>query len=869
MTDEQPKPGRSVRRHARPVQPEPEPPWPGDGAGAPARPEGWPAGSGQPSGYGQPAAVNWGPDAEGTVPGGYGRSPGGPVAGGYGQRSTPARAALPPGGRHAGQGAGPDRPGASYQGSRRSAQPNGPQPGGTQPNGTQPNGTQPNGTQPNGTQPNGTRPGAWAAGEQRRPDPLTDPSYAQHSGPGQRDGRYQRDDAGQGDAGYQRQAGYPRGGGSRDGGSRDGGSRDGGSRGGGSRDGRPDDGPRDGQSGRAGLYRPAAYQPGEPAGSDAAYPPGGPAQRDGRYADPRAPRGQRHRNVPPEPADPGSHQDRPGPDERGAYQGRRQRNVPPGPDERGAYQGRRQRNVPPGPDEPGSYQDRRPQDLPPGPAERGPYEGRRQRNVPPGPDEPGSYQDRRPQDLPPGPAERGPYEGRRQRNVPPGPNEPGSYQDRPGLDERGARQGRRQRNVPPEPAEPGAYRGRRSRDEPPGPDGPAGPGGPGGPPWQDSRNDGYEEDDRFVPGLGGPRHHDDEDGYDDGYGDDGDGGGRRRGRGSGGGGRKRRRLRWIAPLVAVAVILTPLIIGGVYVYGLYMSKYHPADYTGGGTGQAIVQVQSGQTATQVGQRLVTLGVVKSLRAFELAAEHSTDSRGLEPGFYRMHKQMQATLAFALLLNPAARIEDKITIPEGWRLTQIETALAAKSGIPMADYQQALASPGSLGLPGFANGNAEGYLFPATYNVQPNMTATTVLQTMVNRFSQEAVNINLNAAAAQAHMTPGQVITVASLLQAEGGQVSDYPKIARVVLNRLQVNMPLQFDSTVFYGLHLYGTSATIAQTHINTPYNTYMRKGLPPGPIDSPGNAAIEAALHPAAGNWLYFVSGTNGVTTFYQTLPK
>ena len=135
-----------------------------------------------------------------------------------------------------------------------------------------------------------------------------------------------------------------------------------------------------------------------------------------------------------------------------------------------------------------------------------------------------------------------------------------------------------------------------------------------------------------------------------------------------------------------------------------MSKYHPADYTGGGTGQAIVQVQSGQTATQVGQRLVTLGVVKSLRAFELAAEHSTNSRGLEPGFYRMHRQMQATLAFALLLSPSARIEDKLTIPEGWRLSQIEAALGAKSGIPLADYQKALASPGSLGLPSYANGN---------------------------------------------------------------------------------------------------------------------------------------------------------------------
>ena len=81
-------------------------------------------------------------------------------------------------------------------------------------------------------------------------------------------------------------------------------------------------------------------------------------------------------------------------------------------------------------------------------------------------------------------------------------------------------------------------------------------------------------------------------------------------------------------------------------------------------------------------------------------------------------------------------------------------------------------------------------------------------------------------------------------------------------------MPLQFDSTVLYGLHVFGTSATLAQTRTNTPYNTYLHKGLPPGPIDSPGNAAIEAALNPAAGNWLYFLAGKNGVTTFYQTLP-
>jgi UPF0755 protein len=309
-----------------------------------------------------------------------------------------------------------------------------------------------------------------------------------------------------------------------------------------------------------------------------------------------------------------------------------------------------------------------------------------------------------------------------------------------------------------------------------------------------------------------------------------------------------------------------VVIGGAYAFSLYQSKYHPADYATAGTGQAIVQVQSGQTATAVGERLVTLGVVASVRAFELAAEHSTDSNGLEPGFYRLHKQMKASLAFALLLNPAARIQDTVTIPEGLRVSQIETTLAAKTGIPVADYQRALASPGALGLPSYAGNNPEGYLWPATYEVQPNATATTVLQAMVNRFNQEAVSINLTTAATQAHLSPGQLITMASLLQAEGGRISDYPKIERVILNRLAANMPLQFDSTVFYGLHQFGTAATDQQIAIETPYNTYKNKGLPPGPIDSPGNAAIEAALHPAPGNWLYFVA-RNGVTTFSNTL--
>jgi UPF0755 protein len=318
---------------------------------------------------------------------------------------------------------------------------------------------------------------------------------------------------------------------------------------------------------------------------------------------------------------------------------------------------------------------------------------------------------------------------------------------------------------------------------------------------------------------------------------------------------RRRRFRWIAPLAALAVILIPIAVGGAYAYSFYMSKYHPADYSGAGTGRVVVQIPSGATPTSLGPELTKLGVVASARAFVLAAEHSSNQDALLPGFYGVHLHMQATQAYALLIDPQNLVQVTVTIPEGWRLSQIVAYLGAKSGIPAANYQTVLKDPAKLSLPAYAGGKAEGYLFPATYEVQPHETALGVLAGMVQRFDQEAAAINLPAAAAQVHLTQGQVITMASLVEAEGGRISDYPKIARVIYNRLAQGIPLQLDSTVLYGLNTYGIIASDAQLNSPSPYNTYRHKGLTPGPIDSPGDAAIKAVLHPAAGNWLYFVT--------------
>jgi len=377
---------------------------------------------------------------------------------------------------------------------------------------------------------------------------------------------------------------------------------------------------------------------------------------------------------------------------------------------------------------------------------------------------------------------------------------------------------------------------------------------PYGPPDDEDYDDRYDTGDRLVPGFGDYGDEDDEDDHP------------RRARAArrpsarsrgpkGPRGSRRRRLRWIAPLVALLVILVPIAIGGAYVYSFYQSKYHPADYSGPGTGYIVVQVPSGSSPTSLGPQLAKLGVVASARAFVLAAEHSSNPNGLLPGFYGMHLHMKASLAYALLLNQKNLVQVTVTIPEGWRLTQIVAYLGAKSGIPASAYQAILKNPAPLHLPAYANGNAEGYLFPATYEVLPHETALGVLTGMVQRFEQQAAQVNLPTAAKHMHLTEGQVIIMASLVEAEGGRVSDYPKIARVIYNRLAQGIPLQLDSTVLYGLHAYGIIASDQQLTSPSPYNTYKHKGLTPGPIDSPGAAAIQAVLSPASGNWIYFVT--------------
>jgi UPF0755 protein len=250
--------------------------------------------------------------------------------------------------------------------------------------------------------------------------------------------------------------------------------------------------------------------------------------------------------------------------------------------------------------------------------------------------------------------------------------------------------------------------------------------------------------------------------------------------------------------------------------------------------------------------------VKSSAAFYKVAKDDPHATSIQPGFYTLRLHMSAQSALALLLSPQSRA-GRVVFPEGKRSTEIFSILSKRTHIPVKDFRHACENGTALGLPSYADGKCEGYLYPFTYDPAPGATATQVLRTMVDQFKKVAGDIDLEGEARRAHMSPHDVVVIASLVQAESGTADDMPKIARVIENRLHSPLPwmhkLQLDSTVMYGLGKYGIVASSTDLKSSSPYNTYARQGLPPGAISNPGEEAIKAALNPAKGNWTYFVT--------------
>jgi UPF0755 protein len=204
-------------------------------------------------------------------------------------------------------------------------------------------------------------------------------------------------------------------------------------------------------------------------------------------------------------------------------------------------------------------------------------------------------------------------------------------------------------------------------------------------------------------------------------------------------------------------------------------------------------------------------------------------------------------------------------PGGAQREQTLQLLAEGTGLPLADFQAAAADPAALGLPEYAQGNLEGFLFPATYEVEPGTTAPQVLTLMIDRFEQAAETVGLEAGAERLGRTPYEVVIVASLIEREVKFDDEYGQVARVVYNRLDQGIPLGIDAAVAFGVgKVAGEELTKSDLEQDTPYENRRRTGLPPTPIASPGEATLKGALEPVDGDILYYVLATKEGRSFF-----
>jgi UPF0755 protein len=328
--------------------------------------------------------------------------------------------------------------------------------------------------------------------------------------------------------------------------------------------------------------------------------------------------------------------------------------------------------------------------------------------------------------------------------------------------------------------------------------------------------------------------------------------------------RGRVRRRGLASCLVVIVVLGLLATGVAVAAIAGMDQVKdlfagPEDYSGEGSGTVVFEVTEGDSSAVIARNLEAAGVVASVEAFTDAAAQEERSRGIQVGFYELRKKMSAEDALAVLIDPDNLVQNTVTVPEGLRVEDTLKRLADATDVPLAQFEKAVEQPKAIGLPSYAKGNAEGYLFPATYAFAPDADAVDMLSSMVERWQQAADEAELEERAEALGYTPAELMIVASLVEAEANRDEDRGKVARVIYNRLETdatNGLLQIDATVNYALGRdLGLGLTSEDLRVDSPYNTRRYPGLPPGPIESPGDDAIAAAADPTEGDWVYYVT--------------
>ncbi|MGI9033335.1 MAG: endolytic transglycosylase MltG [Acidimicrobiales bacterium] len=325
-----------------------------------------------------------------------------------------------------------------------------------------------------------------------------------------------------------------------------------------------------------------------------------------------------------------------------------------------------------------------------------------------------------------------------------------------------------------------------------------------------------------------------------------------------------QRRRW--PMVLLVVLLAMVVAGGLGAAWL-RAEVNPSGPPGN---EIRVTIAPGQSTAQIGTLLQRRGVIRNATVFSYYARF-TGADSIKAGDFVFHHNQHLAAVVDVLSRPSETQTDRVTVPEGLTLKEIAAKVGALPG-RSADRFLAAAQSGTIRSqfePAGSN-NLEGLILPETYFVDRNEDEAKMLTRMVTAFDELATSIGLPDAAARLNLSPYQVVIVASMVEREAKVEGDRAPIARVIYNRLQKGMLLQVDATIQYALGTnkrLSTQGPNADTRIASPYNTYANKGLPPGPIASPGRMALQAALDPPPSSYLYYVlSDANGKHAFATT---
>ena len=356
--------------------------------------------------------------------------------------------------------------------------------------------------------------------------------------------------------------------------------------------------------------------------------------------------------------------------------------------------------------------------------------------------------------------------------------------------------------------------------------------------------------------------------------------------------RKRRIRRGFVLAMLIVVVVGAVFVGSKLWHTMFGGD---SDFSGDGVNDVVIQIHDGDSTTAIGKTLQEHKVVATVAAFVAAAEENTAISSIQPGFYKVRTEIPASNAVTRLADPQNRV-GKLVIPEGRQLDDIQDVKtnAVTDGIfslisratcvnldgdrhcvSVDDLKKSAttAAPSELSVPDWAMnpvtalGNdhrrLEGLIAPGTWNIDPSAAPQDILATLIGTSATQYAQGGLLDTAKAMNMSPYQILTVGSLVQRES-KPDDFTKVARVIYNRLAENRTLEFDSTVNYPLDRIEVATTDGDRDQHTPWNTYVRPGLPATPICSPGQPALAAAEQPAPGDWLYFVTiDLQGTTLF------